>query len=98
MSTRLGVDTETVTDWTELASRENDSLAIGLYWSKSSGRVKVGVIDDLLEQAFAFDVDPADALSAFRHPFAYAPRDDCSLGDTVCDPFDLQTAELKRST
>lgn len=63
-----------VTDWRELAIREGDGLAIGLYWSKSSGRLKVDVIDDHLEEAFEFDVDPGHALSAFHHPFAYAPN------------------------
>lgn len=93
MSTRLGIDTETatVTDWTELASRENDGLAIGLYWSKTSGRVKVDVIDDHLEHSFEFDVNPGDALSAFYHPFAYAPDDSDCFGDTAHDSLDLQT-------
>jgi len=92
MSTRLGIDTEaaTVTDWTELASRENDGLAIGLFWSKTSGRVKVDVIDHL-EQSFEFDVNPGDALSAFYHPFAYAPDDNACFGDTAHDSLDLQT-------
>jgi len=91
MSTRLGIDTEaaTVTDWTELASRENDGLAIGLFWSKTSGRVKVDVIDHL-EQSFDFDVDPGDALSAFYHPFAYAPDDSRGCADPARDSLDLQ--------
>ena len=93
MSTPLGIDTEaaTVTDWAELASRENDGLAIGLYWSKTSGRVKVDVIDDHLEQSFEFEVSPGDAFSAFYHPFAYAPDDNVCFGDTAHDSLDLQT-------
>jgi hypothetical protein len=92
MSTALGIETETatVTDWTELASRENEGLAIGLYWSKTSGRLKVDVIDDHLDQTFEFDVDPGNALSAFYHPFAYAPDDSLCFGDTACDSPDLQ--------
>jgi hypothetical protein len=93
MTTRLGIDTEraTVTDWRELASRENDGLAIGLYWSKTSGRLKVDVIDDQLAQSFDFDVEPAEALSAFYHPFAYAPNASFCCGDCANDSLDLQT-------
>jgi hypothetical protein len=92
MSTRLGIDTETatVTDWTELASRESDGLAVGLDWSKASGRVRVVVIDDHLEQSFDFEVDPGDALSAFHHPFAYAPDDSFCCAGTARDSLDLQ--------
>jgi hypothetical protein len=94
MSTRLGIDTEraTVTDWQELASRENDGLAIGLHWSETSRRVKVDVIDDHLEQSFEFDVDPGDALSAFYHPFAYAPDDRSCCADGA-----RETTQLKGS-
>ena len=92
MNTRLGIDSETatVTDWKELASRENDGLAIGLFWSETSGRIRVHVIDDHLEQSFRFDVDPSDALSAFYHPFAYAPDQDFSFGDAARNSIDLQ--------
>ena len=97
MSKRLGIDTETVTDWKELASRENDGLAIGLYWSKSSGRVTVDVIDDHLEQSFQFDVDPGDALGAFYHPFAYAPDDSVCCRDAAGDGCPPATTRLKGS-
>lgn len=92
MSIRLGIDTETATDtdWRELASRENDGLAIRLYWSKTSGRLKVDVIGDHLEQSFDFDVEPGDALSAFYHPFAYAPEASFCCGDNANDSLDLQ--------
>jgi hypothetical protein len=30
------------------------------------------VVDSKLDESFELDVDPADALDAFKHPFAYA--------------------------
>jgi hypothetical protein len=59
-------------DWRELASRENNGLAIALLWSKAADQVKVTVVDGRLEEEFEFDVERAEALPAFYHPFAYA--------------------------
>ena len=59
-------------DWRELASRAGDGLQISLAWSKSADRVKVTVFDQRLNEPFDVEADGADALSAFRHPFAYA--------------------------
>jgi hypothetical protein len=59
-------------DWRELASRSGDGLRISLVWSKSADRVKVTVFDQRLDEAFDIDADGADALNAFKHPFAYA--------------------------
>jgi hypothetical protein len=61
-------------DWRELASRENNGLAITLVWSKAIGRVKVIVAEPEFEQEFELTVDGVDALEAFYHPFAYAAR------------------------
>jgi hypothetical protein len=58
--------------WIDLADRESDGLEVTLLWSTASGRVKVAVCDSKLGQDFELDVDDADALSAFHHPFAYA--------------------------
>lgn len=91
MSGRLATDAAPAEDWKELASRENDGLAIGLLWSRTSGRVKVDVIDDRLDESFGFYVDLPDALSAFYHPFAYAPEDDVTLGERARDSLDLQS-------
>jgi len=58
--------------WSELAVRENDGLAVSLFWSKATGRTRVVVIDQLFKAELQVDVPPACALDAFYHPFAYA--------------------------
>ncbi len=59
-------------DWRELARREGDGLDITLLWSRSADRVKVTVLDQRFDTPFEIDIDGADALSAFEHPFAFA--------------------------
>ncbi len=59
-------------DWTELAIRESDGLAVSLHWNQSAERVKVTVADARLDEEFQFVVVGAQALAAFYHPFAYA--------------------------
>lgn len=64
------------TNWTELASRAGNGLEVTLLWSRSSGRVKVAVVDATLDDRFELHVAGADALAAFHHPFAYAASGD----------------------
>ena len=59
-------------DWRELAARQGDGLEISLVWSKAADRVKVVILDATLGERFDIEVDGADALTAFEHPFAYA--------------------------
>lgn len=59
-------------DWKELASRGTDGLAVSLFWSKATDRVRVTVADERLDEEFDLDVPGAHALAAFYHPFAYA--------------------------
>ena len=80
----------TIDEWTELASRDNDGLAVVLFWSKATDRTKVLVVDGKLDEAFEFDVLGADALRAFHHPFAYAASRGLFLGDAPCESLDLQ--------
>ena len=47
---------------------------VTLLWSEDTGSVFVCVDDERIEEAFHFSVDPADALDAFRHPYAYTRR------------------------
>ena len=61
-------------DWRELASREINGLAITLVWSKATDRVKVMVVEAELEREFELNVEGADALEAFYHPFAHEAR------------------------
>jgi len=60
-------------DWRELAQREGDGIEVRLLWSKSTGRVKVIVVDSKFDEEFVLVVAGADALAAFNHPFAYVP-------------------------
>lgn len=56
----------------ELDSRSNDDIHVTLLWDPQADRVFLTLVDRRLHQAFEIDVDPADALDAFRHPYAYA--------------------------
>lgn len=66
--------TTPVTDWRELADRSLDGLEVRLWWSESANRVQVTVADHRGGDHVVVEVDRADALDAFRHPFAYANR------------------------
>jgi hypothetical protein len=76
--------------WTELASRENDGLAVFLVWSKATDRVKVLVVDAKLDDAFDLDVVGAEAFEAFNHPFAYAAGRSSCFGGALRESTDLQ--------
>jgi hypothetical protein len=56
----------------ELDAREGDGIDVQLFWHPRSGSVTVSLFDTTHEQAFELLVDPAEALDAFNHPFAYA--------------------------
>ena len=77
-------------DWQELASRNNDGLAVSLLWNKTAGRVKVSVADSSCDEEFEFDVAGADALAAFHHPFAFAAGRGVRFGDALRESTDLQ--------
>jgi hypothetical protein len=79
-----------IDEWTELASRENDGLAVFLLWSKADDRIKVVVADTKLDDLFELDVPGAEALEAFNHPFAYASARGARFGEVVSEAIDLQ--------
>jgi len=57
----------------ELAHRSNDGLHVALVWDQASGNLAVTVHDQRSGAAFELVVDNgAEALDAFRHPFAHA--------------------------
>ena len=56
----------------ELASRENDGLAVRLVWHPSEDTVTIAVTDSRTGDRFQLAVDRKRALDAFYHPFAYA--------------------------
>jgi len=55
----------------ELDSRSGDGFEVTLLWSERTGSVYVSVEDSREGGSFQFAVDPAEALDAFRHPYAY---------------------------
>ena len=77
-------------DWQELASRNNDGLAISLLWNRHGGRVKVSVADSSCDEEFEFDVPAELARAAFQHPFAFAADRGVRFGDALRESTDLQ--------
>jgi hypothetical protein len=59
-------------EWRELAKRAGNGIEVALLWSSSTNRLKVAVSDDRLCHHVDFVVDDADAINAFREPFAHA--------------------------
>jgi hypothetical protein len=55
----------------ELDHRRGDGFDVTLLWSSRSGKVYVAVEDARTSEAFRIAVDPAHALDAFNHPYAY---------------------------
>jgi hypothetical protein len=56
----------------ELDYRSNGNLDVTLFWDPEDGSVVVQVVDWATQEDFSLSVDPAKALDAFTHPFAYA--------------------------
>jgi hypothetical protein len=56
----------------ELDHRAGDGLQVWLLWTASKNRLFLLVHDAKLDESFEVDVDGAEALDAFRHPYAYA--------------------------
>lgn len=61
-----------MTGMRELDFRSNNGLEVALLWEPETNRVSVSVFDSLGGDDFTLDVDPAEALDAFRHPYAVA--------------------------
>jgi hypothetical protein len=56
----------------ELDHPASDGIDVTLRRDPLSNGVPVVVRDERLGESLAFGVDPADALCAFHHPYAYA--------------------------
>ena len=56
----------------ELDHRSNEGLEVTLLWQPETNRVSVTVFDAKTGDNFDLDVDHADAMDAFHHPYAYA--------------------------
>ena len=57
---------------TELAYRENDGIAVTLFWHSRSNSLSVSVYDWRNGDWFELDASPRNALDVFEHPYAYA--------------------------
>jgi hypothetical protein len=68
---------------TELAQRQNDGIEVSLLWSRHDGSVSIEVRHLATEETFELRVDPARALDAFYHPFAFAARTQPELLDVA---------------
>jgi hypothetical protein len=55
--------------------RENNGIAVTLLWYEDVNRVAVRVADTRSDEEFELEVDPRDALDAFRHPYSYLLAD-----------------------
>jgi hypothetical protein len=56
----------------ELAYRENDGVAVRLFWHSDSNRLSVSVYDWHTGDWFELDADAQHAMDMFEHPYAYA--------------------------
>jgi len=58
----------------ELAYRENDGIAVTLYWHSGSDRLSVSVYDWRNGGWFELQAGPRNAMDVFEHPYAYAAQ------------------------
>lgn len=63
----------------ELDRRSGDGIDVALLWNPRTNHVSVAVDDGRLGESFELEIDPANALDAFRHPYAYRQWDDYAL-------------------
>jgi hypothetical protein len=56
----------------ELDFRSNDGLEVTLLWQPETNGTIVRVFDAKTGDDFDFEVDPAEAMDAFHHPYAFA--------------------------
>ena len=59
----------------ELDQRQADGIRVTLYWNSQANHVYLTVEDERLGTRCELEVPAADALDAFRHPYAYMGRD-----------------------
>jgi hypothetical protein len=68
----------------ELDYRRADGIEVTLLWEPRTDRVFVTVVDKRTSERFQIDVDAADALDAFHHPYRYDHRR--HRNDAFADP------------
>lgn len=59
----------------ELMSRRSNGIEVFLMWCKETNLVSIVINDLHSEQSNAFPVPNEEAMQAFEHPFAYAPKE-----------------------
>ena len=62
------------TERRELAHRTGDGIEVTLFWTKSTDRITIEVLDSRSGQRLDFAVDRHAALDAFNHPYVYAAK------------------------
>lgn len=62
----------------ELDQRTTDGIDVRLLWDTRTNRVFVAVEDRRRGGSQSFEVDGAEALAAFNHPYAYADSPRCA--------------------
>ena len=71
----------------ELDHRNSDGIDVRLLWDAQTNRVWIAVEDERLGGSQTFAVDDAEALAAFRHPYAYASNPRPARAPThTCQP------------
>jgi hypothetical protein len=55
----------------ELDYRDSDGISVLLLWHPATDSLSISVHDEPTDEVFELGVDAADALDAFRHPYAY---------------------------
>jgi hypothetical protein len=70
------MSTSSNTHLRELDQRHSDGIDVRLLWNSATNRVTISVNDTKLGESFELDVDGAEALHAFHHPYAYERRDE----------------------
>jgi hypothetical protein len=83
MSINAVQNRSTTNGWSELDARVNDGLDVSLHWHATSARVKVVVVDLRAGTTVEFDVGHSEALTAFRHPYRYAPSEEATADRAV---------------
>jgi hypothetical protein len=58
----------------ELDGRTSDGIEVRLLWNSETDHLSVAVEDGRSGEAFELEVDSAEALAAFHHPYAYVNR------------------------
>jgi hypothetical protein len=66
------MSTSAETELRELNRRRNNGIDVRLLWNARTKRHSVALKDERSGRSFEFEIDSADALAAFHHPFAGA--------------------------